>query len=225
MNKSGFGIVPIEIFGAGLTLGDIAVFTALSIFANERREAWPSLKVLRELLESEGLTISERTIARHISALESAGAISRTKSTDRTGRQNGVRYRLDLLQTNLSARGDKSVSPKGVPNLSPKQTKETDSNKQSPSSPPRDQIDADFEAWWLLVPRKVGKGQARTKYRSARKKVDAATLRAGIERYAALVKRKGTEAQFIAHPATWLHGERWLDEEPPPRTEPDFFEM
>ena len=89
-----------------------------------------------------------------------------------------------------------------------------------PSSPPTDDIDAEFELWWKLVPRKVGKGQARTKYRSARKKAEAATLREGIERYAALVKRKGTEPQFIAHPATWLHGERWLDEEPQGSSQP-----
>lgn len=67
---------------------------------------------------------------------------------------------------------------------------------------------ADFNIWWMRYPRKVGKGKARKAYAAARKKADAATLLAGIDRYEIL---KPAYADW-AHPQTWLNGERWLDE-------------
>jgi len=72
-------------------------------------------------------------------------------------------------------------------------------------------IEADFDDWWQIVPRKVGKGQARRAYHAARKKAAAEELTEGIRRYARSLN--GTEVAFIAHPATWLNGERWLDED------------
>ena len=68
-----------------------------------------------------------------------------------------------------------------------------------------------FDAWWAAVPRKVAKGQARRAYATALKKADADTLLAGIARYAESVRH--TEKRFIKHPATWLNGECWDDED------------
>lgn len=82
-----------------------------------------------------------------------------------------------------------------------------------PIVPPKgDGLEEDFEAFWLLVPRKIGKGQARRAYRTARKKTDAQTLIAGMEAYAR--QCVGREAQYVCHPSTWLNGERWGDAEP-----------
>ena len=76
-----------------------------------------------------------------------------------------------------------------------------------------DSLEARFEAWWRLVPRKVGKGQARRAFRTASRRVPFEALVNGIERYAA--ECAGREPAFIAHPATWLNGERWSDEPAP----------
>lgn len=84
-------------------------------------------------------------------------------------------------------------------------------------APARD--DGEFEQWWEHVPRKVAKGQARKAFRAARKKADFATLLTGIQRYAASVS--GQDPKFIAHPATWLNGERWIDDHLP-RDGPDW---
>ncbi|WP_109118432.1 hypothetical protein [Azospirillum sp. TSO22-1] len=78
-----------------------------------------------------------------------------------------------------------------------------------------DDLDAEFATWWLQVPKKTAKATAHRAYRTARKKATAEQLLAGILRYAAEIQVKGTEPRFIAHPATWLNGERWLDEPPP----------
>lgn len=74
-------------------------------------------------------------------------------------------------------------------------------------------IDHRFEQWWFEVPRKVGKGQARQAFKGALKKAGSlSVLVDGIRRYATSVQ--GREPHFIAHPSTWLRGERWLDDLP-----------
>ncbi len=74
----------------------------------------------------------------------------------------------------------------------------------------------EFEAWWKLYPRRVGKGQARRAYVSALKKATADELAEAAEAFAATVHDSGTEERFVPHPATWLNGERWTDVAPPP---------
>lgn len=70
--------------------------------------------------------------------------------------------------------------------------------------------DGGFEDWYGKYPRKVGRAQACKAFKAALKKANLETLTAGLERYRAEVA--GKEPGFIAHPATWLNGERWLDE-------------
>jgi hypothetical protein len=67
----------------------------------------------------------------------------------------------------------------------------------------------EFDAWYLAYPRRVGKGQARKAYRSARKKASAEELLAAAHR--AKTAYASTEDRFIPHPTSWLNGERWLD--------------
>ena len=91
-------------------------------------------------------------------------------------------------------------------------------SQNPPHKPPTKRGDPDFDKFWEVYPRKVGKGAARREYERAKKKCEggAAVIHAGLERYVAKLKRDGTEPQFIAHPRTWLAQERWEDEEPPP---------
>ena len=72
---------------------------------------------------------------------------------------------------------------------------------------------AEFESWWALVWRKVDKGHARRSYLKARKLVSHERLCAAAEAFKERLVSKGTEIQFQPYPATWLNGERWLDEE------------
>ena len=73
---------------------------------------------------------------------------------------------------------------------------------------------AEFESWWALVWRKVDKGHARRSYLKARKLVSHERLCAAAAAFKERLASKGTEVQFQPYPATWLNGERWLDEEP-----------
>lgn len=65
-----------------------------------------------------------------------------------------------------------------------------------------------FEEFWKLYPRKIGKGKARDKYKSLVSKHELIIT--------ALNKQipcwKDIEVKYIPHPATWLNQERWEDE-------------
>lgn len=81
--------------------------------------------------------------------------------------------------------------------------------------------DCDFDRFWSLYPRKVGKGQARTAWGTAiRRKATPEDILSGLRRANQRWADDGTDGQFIPHPATWLNGERWADDPlplPPPR--------
>lgn len=75
--------------------------------------------------------------------------------------------------------------------------------------------DPAFNAFWDTYPRKVAKGAARRAWAKARLRAEAETIIAGAERYRDDPNRTD---EYTAHPATWLNGDRWLDEALPART-------
>lgn len=74
-----------------------------------------------------------------------------------------------------------------------------------------DQGAEEFEGWWTLYPRKIGKGAARTAYARARRKASAEELEAAARRFAALVTAERRDLRYVPHPTTWLNQERWAD--------------
>ena len=69
---------------------------------------------------------------------------------------------------------------------------------------------SDFDQWYSLYPKKVGKGAAAKAYAKAVKSISPAELlAASIPRLAELAKR---DPQFIPHPATWLNSGGWQDD-------------
>ena len=95
----------------------------------------------------------------------------------------------------------------------------TDKQKITPSSSTslkmsdcdfnQSQVDQ-FEGFWSICPRKTAKGSARKAWAKAIKTTSPETIVDGMKVYAKTVI--GTDPQYIAHPATWLNGERWSDE-------------
>ena len=75
--------------------------------------------------------------------------------------------------------------------------------------------DIDFERLWKQYPRKTAKGQARKAFDRVVRQPDAPTidtLCAAVDRYAAPFTSGDVQMTYCAHLATWLNGERWLDE-------------
>lgn len=99
-----------------------------------------------------------------------------------------------------------SLQRNDTPSPSPSQKK-----KEIPPNPPSQSQKLDtaanavaFEEFWNFYPRKDGKGHARKAWLSATRKVEAATIIAGLKRY-----QFSPDAKFRPMPATWLNGERW----------------
>lgn len=84
--------------------------------------------------------------------------------------------------------------------------------EEQPPTPLRAVVDAAFDRWWELYPRKQGKEAARKAYAKAARAVPHAVL------FDALVVQRGALGQqqakggFCPHPATWLNQGRWDDD-------------
>lgn len=72
-----------------------------------------------------------------------------------------------------------------------------------------------FDEFWAVYPRKVAKGDARRAWVKAIRVAGADEIIGGASRYAADPNRT---AEYTAHPASWLNGERWEDDALPVRT-------
>ncbi len=73
-----------------------------------------------------------------------------------------------------------------------------------------DDVVGEFERWWSIYPKKVGRGQALRAYTAALKKVTASALLEALQRH--LPVMEATPRRFVKNPATWLNGECWGDE-------------
>ena len=65
----------------------------------------------------------------------------------------------------------------------------------------------DFNDFWALYPRKTAKKYAQTAWDRIAKKYHKDIIED-------LKKRKWDDPRFIPYPATYLNGQRWLDEKP-----------
>jgi len=74
-----------------------------------------------------------------------------------------------------------------------------------------------FDEWYAIYPKHTARADALKAFKPAAKKHGADFLIDQARRWAALWSDAGTDRQFIPYPATWLRGERWLDDPPRPR--------
>ena len=73
--------------------------------------------------------------------------------------------------------------------------------------------DGRFEEFWKLYPKKAGKGHARKAWQklSPSNRLQEQIL-LSLKQQLGQPDWKKLNGQYIPHPATWLNGERWLDE-------------
>lgn len=84
-----------------------------------------------------------------------------------------------------------------------------DPSKPAPRKATNEILDADFAAnFWPEYPRKVAPAKAKEAYRAARREASLDAILAGLASY----KRTKPDYADWAYPATWLNGDRWLDE-------------
>lgn len=112
---------------------------------------------------------------------------------------NQLSDEVALAPSNANQNQNQTLKEKGESNDSPKEKAAA--------------LEADFERFWSLYPRRTDKGAARIAYRAARKKTGVAEIETAARRYAA--NRDGQDPRYTKHPATWLNRESWLNEDDP----------
>jgi hypothetical protein len=71
-----------------------------------------------------------------------------------------------------------------------------------------------FDQFYAEYPRRVARADAlRAFMRAVQAGTSPEAIVEGARRFAFLCRREGTERQYIPHPATWINGERWTDED------------
>lgn len=87
------------------------------------------------------------------------------------------------------------------------------SSKNSSSTAARSKgEDAEFDRFWSVYPRKVGKGEARKVWTKLRRNgIDLEAVIAGAERYRDDPNRSRKDLEYTKHPGPWLNAERWTD--------------
>ena len=201
----------------------VVVYLHLARFANNRdRSCYPSKNLIARL---SGLHVN--TVTKAIHELEDLGAVTIKKRTYE-GMQTSNLYVLHMIGphgtpadyenpiksaiTNFVPPTPPNFVPPTPPNFGEGtiQSNHTRGTRSLSSSSDDDGL---FDQFWDIYPRKIGKGTARAAFKKALRKTDFQTMLSGAEKYAAA--REGQDKNYTAHPATWLNGERWSDEDPP----------
>ena len=71
---------------------------------------------------------------------------------------------------------------------------------------------SDFETFWALVPRRVGKKAAERAWKAVERRGESQDAINGMRAYAAAFAQSGTELKYVPHPSTWLNRRGWEDD-------------
>ena len=101
-------------------------------------------------------------------------------------------------------------------NVNPEPEPEPHKNTSSPKA-------MAFDDFWSVWPRKEGKANAVKAYEKALKQISEPELMEKVRAYVSSPARP--DVKFVPHAATWLNGERWLDDFVPakPDIDPDWW--
>lgn len=73
------------------------------------------------------------------------------------------------------------------------------------------EIEKEFAEFWETYPKKVAKQDALKAYRALRRKTSMADIAGALNGYNSIIRQKGTDLQYVMHPATFLRNEKWRD--------------
>lgn len=173
---------------------------ALADFANDEGTCFPSQKTLALKART-----TEQWVSTSIRQMVKDGLLEVIARGN--GRGNASMYRLLKGQTQFGENEKGETQSPESPNV--EQISTYYKNRNEPSI----KHDVGFDEFWSKYPRKVAKVAAKNVFVSIMKKDDRPALDdllIAVDKYAQL----GLEIKYVAHPATWLRQQRWLDEMP-----------
>jgi hypothetical protein len=88
--------------------------------------------------------------------------------------------------------------------------------KPKPAKSPAPLTDAAFTEFWSIYPRKTAKATAQKAFAKACEQAPPDRIIDGLRNSVQAWTAAHTEPKYIPHPATWLNGGRWDDEQPMP---------
>jgi hypothetical protein len=147
--------------------------------------------------------ISAKQAQRAVGKLRDAGhlAIQKLGGTDRRNFYSVPSMRPYGLMEGPHTGSSKDPIRADVPIYQRSKREEEDLRKAHEPDP--------FDAFWEIYPRREAKASARKAWQKALGRADPGQILAGAERYRDDPNR---EPKFTAHPASWLNGDRWLDD-------------
>jgi hypothetical protein len=210
--------------------GGLLAMLALSDFANDAGECWPSIPVLAQKAR-----LTEREIRYLLPKLEAAGEVRLQRSNGGRNRRNHYVVTVTENPENISLKkfqgknfseicDTKTLKPtSGALNRhrTVNKTESTESDKLIPDSlttkekrkltRPDPAALAAFDQFYQAYPRHVAKQEALKSWLKLSPSAELIpVIMAAVERYAAEVR--DTERKYILYPARWLNGRRWEDE-------------
>jgi hypothetical protein len=176
-----------------------------------------SLAALIRRMSDAGAT--PEAIALAVEAIEAEQAKEQNRKAKRAAQKAAQRARQSPdCRATVAGQGADGAATTPAPNdaLPNLETVEVNLNPTPLKAPrPKSDFPRDgFEQWYAIYPRHEAPKRARKAFTAVERsgEVTFADLMAATRRFAASVA--GKERQFIPHPATWLNGGCWADEQP-----------
>jgi hypothetical protein len=228
-------IPELVLYSPELSDRDKVIFGVLTRFSGLDGGAFPSRKTIADLLKT-----SVDTIDRGINSLINSGFVSVKKRDRPNGSRTTSLYVLwpknvvDGLYIPQNCgtpaaelRNDNRRIAAPIMNINERELykdttvvlsnddplSESSTREQTPTTPSRakNKYSDEFSEFWKLYPRKAGKDVAAGKFVSVLKEEGLADIMLATENYAAEIKIKGTDSDFILHAKTFLSKNRWKD--------------
>lgn len=170
----------------------------LARFCSLRLQQWMKIKpTIMEFFEVENGKIKQKKLTQMYHF-----ANTKRESARSNGKHGGLAKALKNNDTTLA---NAKISPEQ--NLATKLNYTNTINTNNSITPSTD-VESEFDTWWEIYPRKVGKAEAKRKFAVALTKVKLKALISATRKYVQVQP----DVRYTAYPATWLNQERWADD-------------
>ena len=167
------------------------ILVLLGNYCDEQGSCYPSYRHIADMV---GLK-DTKGVQRAIKEFESLGYLRIERRKTKDGSNTSNRYHLTISEGSHALRGSKT------PHLTAPEPSNTKDNT-------KDIYIKEFQTFWSIYPRKVGKKSANKSFNKFDEKHYDKILY-GAQRFAE--QNIATEEKYIPHATTWLNQERWLD--------------
>ena len=196
-----------DIDDAGLDVETFRILCHIARRSDGSGIAFPSVKSAAKICR-----VNKDTVADRLNQLENGGWIERVK---RPGFASGFKISSTLPPIRQEGISDSEGHPPASPLPIRRAGLGVIRREGSEGNPIKDIHEGslrDFEKFWAAYPQKTAKTQAWKSWKKAKHLPDIIKILEAIAKQSESEQWKNPK--FIPYPATWINGERWMDELP-----------